>query len=46
MKKYYTQPELEIRKYVFIEGSVLTTSQPEVDTDNNLNDDDEYDIFA
>lgn len=46
MKKYYSEPELEIRKYEFVEGSVLTASQPETDTDNNLNDDDEYDIFG
>lgn len=46
MKKYYTAPELEIREYSFIEGSVLTASQPEIDTDNSLTDTDEYDIFG
>lgn len=46
MKKYYSEPEVGIREYLFVEGSVLTASQPETDTNNNLNDDDEYDIFG
>lgn len=46
MNKFYTQPEIEIRKYEFVEGSVLTASHPDTDTDNSLTDDDEYDIFA
>lgn len=46
MKKFYTEPEVEIREYLYAQGSVLTTSQPEVDTDNSLTDDDEYDIFG
>lgn len=46
MKKFYSEPELEIREYSFVEGSVLTASQPEVDTDNSLTDTDEYDIFG
>ena len=46
MKKIYTQPELEIRKYDFSDGSVLTASNPEIDTDNSLDDDDIYDIFG
>lgn len=46
MKKFYSEPELEIREYAFVKGSVLTTSTPEVDTENNLNDDDLFDIFG
>ena len=46
MKKFYLHPELEIRKYDFSGGSVLTASKPEIDTDNSLDDDDIYDIFG
>lgn len=46
MKRFYSEPEMDIRVYSFVEGSVLTASKPEVDTDNNLNDDDIYDIFG
>lgn len=46
MKKLYAEPEIEIREYEFIQGSVLTASQPEIDTDNSLTDTDEYDIFG
>lgn len=46
MRKVYSELEFEIREYSYYEESILTTSQPEVDTDNNLNDDDEYDIFG
>lgn len=46
MKKFYSEPELEIREYSYVEGSVLTASQPGTDTDNSLENDDIYDIFA
>lgn len=46
MKKLYNAPEMEIREYLFAETSVLTTSFPEIDSNNNLNNGDEYDIFG
>lgn len=46
MKKFYSEPELEIREYSYVEGLVLTASQPGTDTDNSLENDDIYDIFA
>lgn len=46
VKKYYSEPLAEIREYVYIEGSVLTASQPETQPDNGLDNDDIYDIFA
>lgn len=46
MKKLYSNPEVEIREYSLYESFVLTTSEPEVKTDNNLHDDDAYGIFG
>ncbi len=52
MKKYYSQPEVEIRQYYSVQGSVLTldTSTPETGDNanggNGLEDDDLYDIFG
>ncbi|MFR5874859.1 MAG: hypothetical protein ACLUFN_00055 [Eubacterium sp.] len=48
MRKFYSEPELEIRKYSVIQGNVLTASYPEAggsDGDNTLDDDDLHDIF-
>ena len=44
MRKYYTHPELEIRKYTMLANSV-TTSDPAVNPDNDLNKDDNVDYF-
>ncbi len=51
MKKYYSQPEIEVRSYSSVQGYVLTidTSDPEgsgSNTDNGLDNDDKYDIFG
>lgn len=48
MRKYYSEPELEIREYSVLQGKVLTASYPENGDNNNnsLYDDDKYDIFA
>lgn len=45
MKKLYSQPELEIKKYKVLDG-VFTTSDPENNEDNDLNTDDNYDYFG
>lgn len=49
MRKYYSEPEIEIRKYSLFQGDVLTVSTPEIGGGNespDLGDDDEYDPFA
>lgn len=46
MKKDYNEPVVEIREYSYAENLVLTASQPGTDTDNSLENDDIYDIFA
>lgn len=48
MKKYYSEPELEIRSYTLCQGTVLTTSTPEIGdgSGTDLGDDDKYDVFA
>lgn len=49
MKKYYSQPDLEIRKYSVLDGSVLTISTPEVGgggEEPDLNDEDIYNPFG
>lgn len=49
MKKYYSEPELEIRNYALFQGDVLTVSTPEVGgggENPDLNDGDDYDPFA
>lgn len=50
MKKYYSQPEVEIREYAYFQCvHTLDTSDPEgsgSNGDNGLDNDDEYDIFA
>ena len=49
MKKYYSEPELQIRSFASIQGTVLTTSYVEVggkgDNNGGLTDGDDYDIF-
>lgn len=42
MKKFYSEPELEIRKYS-LSGGTITTSTPEENGKNDLNKDDTYD---
>ena len=44
MKKYYSEPELEIRKYNLIDDVCATDSDP--DKDKDLHDEDEYDYFG
>lgn len=39
VKKYYTEPQLEIRKYAFSNSSI-TTSDPANNGNNDLNKDD------
>lgn len=50
MKKYYSEPELEVRNYSLFQGTVLTVSTPETgggnESDRDLTDDDVYDPFA
>lgn len=49
MRKYYSEPEIEIRTYSLFQGDVLTVSTPETgggDENPDLGDDDEYDPFA
>ena len=44
MKKFYSEPEVELRKYVFTEDVCTNPSNP--DTGGDLHDDDEYDYFG
>ena len=44
MKRFYAEPELEIRKYTMLSNSV-TTSDPAVNPGNDLNKDDNVDYF-
>lgn len=44
MRRFYTEPELEIRKYKMSNDSV-TTSEPDSNGDNDLNKDDKIDYF-
>ena len=44
MKRFYAEPELEIRKYKMTCSSV-TTSDPAVNPGNDLNKDDNVDYF-
>jgi hypothetical protein len=44
MKKYYSQPDIQVRKYSVVPGvTVLTNSSPETD-ENDLNKDDNYNV--
>lgn len=45
MKKYYSEPELEIRTYKMSAESV-TTSDPQINEKNDLNKDDEVNYFG
>lgn len=45
MKKYYSEPELEIRIYA-CSSDQITTSDPEHKDDNDLHKDDEFDYFG
>ena len=49
MKKYYSEPELQIRSFASIQGTVLTTSYVEEggkgDNKGVHTDGDDYDIF-
>lgn len=51
-RKYYSEPELEIKKYALAQSSFITTSDPgdiDPDPDNNgndLHDKDPYDYFG
>ena len=44
MRKLYSEPELEIRKYSVIEDICTNPSDPE--TNKDLHDEDEYDYFG
>lgn len=44
MRKSYEEPELIIRRYKLRSGDVVMTSDPS--NDNDLFDDDEYDVFG
>ncbi|WP_294954706.1 hypothetical protein [uncultured Eubacterium sp.] len=46
MKKFYTEPELEIRKYSLSGNVVMTISNPEGNDNNDLNKDDDYNLFG
>ena len=45
MKRFYAEPELEIRKYSLSGNGVVTASTPEVSGGNDLNKDDNFDLF-
>lgn len=45
MRKFYSEPDVEIRKYS-VTSRLLTTSDPENNEDNDLNTDDNYDYFG
>ena len=44
MDKKYSEPVVEIRKYLFSEDVCTNPSDPE--TDKDLHDEDEYDYFG
>jgi len=44
MRKIYTEPEAEIRKYSFAEDICTNPSDP--DNNGDLHDEDEYDYFG
>jgi hypothetical protein len=51
MKKYYCEPELEIKNYSIVQGRVLTTSFPEEGSGESkdtvdLNKDDIFDPYG
>jgi hypothetical protein len=46
MKKCYSSPELEIRKYAVAQSEYVTTSNVEENKDNGLFNDDKYDYFG
>lgn len=46
MKMTYSKPELEIREYNFVQDSILTTSEVEIDKDKDLNGGDTYNPFS
>lgn len=46
MKKFYTEPELEIRKYSLSGNGIMTISNPEGNDNNDLNKDDDYNLFG
>lgn len=47
MKKFYSQPEVEIKKYSFTEGVLTTPSHPETDNpDLEGGDDHDYNYFG
>jgi hypothetical protein len=45
MKKFYSEPELEIRKYSLSGNGVVTASNPDTDG-GDLNKDDTYNLFG
>lgn len=50
MRKYYSEPEMEIKKYALAQKSYITTSDIENpdsnDNDNDLHKDDKIDYFG
>jgi hypothetical protein len=44
MRKFYSEPELEIRKYIVSEDVCTNPSNP--DDNKDLHDEDEYDYFG
>ncbi len=46
MKKFYSEPELEIRKYSLSGNGVITASNPDGDGKGDLNKDDNYNILG
>lgn len=45
MKKFYSEPELEIRKYSLSGNGVVTASTPDAGG-GDLNKDDNYNVFG
>lgn len=52
-RKYYSEPELEVKKYALAQSSFITTSDPgDIDptdpdgNDTDLNEKDPYDYFG
>lgn len=46
MRKFYEQPDLQIRRFHLSDSQFITTSDPENSDKNDLNKDDEFDYFG
>lgn len=46
MRKFYEQPDLQIRNFKLNDSQFITTSDPEHNEGNDLHKDDEFDYFG